>query len=102
MAEVNEVNPLGLLLGADGHPHQLRLVQPEGQDVGRRTTLCTAAFYYLIQSRGTGYFNNLERPHQIAAILIRDEANTFTRLDHFIRAPHNNRQTALYNSMHRD
>ena len=35
-------------------------------------------------------------------MLIRDEPNTFTRLEAFIRAPLNNRQTALYNSEHRE
>ena len=101
MAEVNEANPLGLPLGANGQPHQLQLVRPAGQDMGRRTPLCTAVFDFLIQSGGTGHFNSLERPHQIAAILIQDEVNSFARLEHFLRAPHNNRQMALYNSEHR-
>ena len=78
MAEVNEANPLGLPLGLNGWPHQLQLVQPGGQEVGRRTPLCTAAFNFLSQSGQTGHFNILERPHKIAAVLITEELNSFT------------------------
>ena len=102
MAAVNEANPLGLPLEPTGLPHQLRLVRPAEQDAGRRTALCTAAFNFLAQSGQTPRFNTLERPYQIAAVLIRDEPNTFTRLEAFKRAPLNNRQTALYNSEHRE
>ena len=102
MAAINEANPLGLPLEPNGLPHQLRLVRPGDQDMGRRTALCTTAFNFLAQSGQTARFNILERPYQIAAVLIIDEPNTFTRLEAFIRAPLNNRQTALYNSEHRE
>ena len=85
-----------------GQPHQLRLLRPAEQDAGRRTALCTTAFNFLIQTGQTPRFNLLERPYQIAAVLIRDEPGTFIRLEAFIRAPLNNRQMALYNSEHRD
>ena len=100
MAAVNEANPLGLPLEPTGQPHQLRLVRPAEQDAGRRIALCTTAFNFLIQTGQTPRFYYLERPYQIAAVLIRDEPGTFIRLKAFIRAPLNNRQTALYNSEH--
>ena len=39
MLEPMEENPLGLPLGQDNLPHQLRLTRPEGLDAARRTNL---------------------------------------------------------------
>ena len=77
-------------------------MRPADQDAGRRTALCTTAFNYLIQTGQTPRLNLLERPYQIAAVLIRDEPGSFNRLEALQRAPLNNRQVALYNSKHRD
>ena len=102
MARVSKANPLGLLLDPMGQPHQLRLVRPADQNAGRRTTLCTMTFNHLMQMGQTARFNILERPYQIAAVLIREEQGSFTRLEAFLVALLRNRQMALYNSEHRD
>ena len=102
MARVIEAIPLGLPMDPTGQPHQLRLVRPADQDAGRRTTLCTTTFNHLMQMGQTAWFNILERPYQIAAVLIRDEPGSFNRLEAFLVALLRNRQVALYHSEHRD
>ena len=85
MAEQPSVdNPLGLPLEQDNSPHQLRLTRLEGQDVGRRTNLCTPVLDHLVTIGGTFPFNGLIRLHQVAAMLIREENNTHVRLEAFI------------------
>ena len=101
MAEQPSVdNPLGLPLEQDNSPHQLRLTRLEGQDVGRRTNLCTPVLDHLVTIGGTFPFNGLIQLHQVAAMLIREENNTHVRLEAFIQAHRDQRQVALYNSAH--
>ena len=76
MLQPTEANPLGLPLGADEAPHQLRLTRPNRLDGAARTNLCTPVLEYLAASQGTFYFNALTQPHQVAAILILEEDNT--------------------------
>ena len=51
--------------------------------------------------QGIFFFNGLPQAHQVAAILIADEANTHTQMEHFIQAPHANRHAALFESQHK-
>merc|ERR1712239_46723 len=48
------------------------------------------------------FFNSLHQAHQVAAILIMEEENTYTRLEHFIGVPPAYRHTALYESQHKN
>ena len=103
MLEPTEENPLGLPLGQDNLPHQLRLTRPDGLDAARRTNLCTLVLEHLAANEGTFFFNSLHQPHQVAAILIIEEDNTtHTRMDQFIRARPENRHVALYGSIYRN
>ena len=70
-----EENPLGLPLGPDNLPHQLRLTWLNGLDAAGRTNLCTLVLEHLATSQGTFFFNALHQPHQVAAILIIEEDN---------------------------
>ena len=98
-----EANPLGLPMGPDNLPHQLRLTQPNGLDAAGRTNLCTPVLEHLATSQGMFYFNALTQPHQVAAILILEEDNTsHTQMDVFIRASPEARNAALHNSAHRN
>ena len=100
--EATEDNPLALGLEEGGLPHQLRITQPEGVDAARRSNICTTVLEHLATTNGMGFFNGLTQLHQIAAILITEGDNTHTRLDQFIRAIPDNRNRALYNSLHRN
>ena len=75
MMEPMEDNPLGLPLGQDNLPHQLRLTRPEGLDAARRTNLFTIVLEHLAAIEGMFFFNSLHQPHQVAAILIIEEDN---------------------------
>ena len=103
MGEPTATNPLGLPLGEDNSPHQLRLTRLEGMEAARRTNLCTLVLDYLSKNRGEGmfFFNSLHQQDQIAAILIIEDVGTHTRMDAFIRAPAENRRAALFTSDHR-
>ena len=88
MLEPTEENPLGLPLGQDNLPHQLRLTRPDGLDAARRTNLCTLVLEHLAASQGTFFFNALHQPHQVAAILIIEEYNTtHAQMDLFHTSP---------------
>ena len=100
MLEPTEENPLGLPLGQDNLPHQLRLTLPDGLDAARRTNLCTLVLEHLAVTEGTFFFNSLHQPHQVAAILITEGDNTHTQMDRFIQAPPANRHRALYGSIY--
>ena len=100
--ETMEDNPLALPLEDGGLPHQLWLTRPDGVDAARRTNICMAVLEHLATTNGMGFFNGLTQLHQIAAILIIEEDNTHTQLDQFIRAIPDNRNRALYNSLHRN
>ena len=103
MPEPTEANPLGLPMGPENLPHQLRLTRPNGLDAAGRTNLCTPVLEHLATSQGTFYFNALIQPHQVAAILIMEEDNTsHARMDVFIRARPEARNAALHNSLHRN
>ena len=102
MLDPTEDNLLGLPLGHDNCPHQLRLTRPEGTDAARRTNLCTLVLEHLTENQGTFFFNSLHQPHQVAAILIIEEENTHTQMDAFIRARPENRHAALYSSLYRN
>ena len=52
MGEPMENNPLGLPLGQDNRPHQLRLTRLEGTEAARRTNLCTLVLDYLSENQG--------------------------------------------------
>ena len=80
MGEPTAANPLGLPLGEDGSPHQLRLTRLEGMEAARRTNLCTLVLDYLSENQAEGmfFFNSLHRQHQVAAILIVEEGGTHT------------------------
>ena len=94
---------MGLPLGQDNRPHQLRLTRPDGTDATRRTNLCTLVLEHLAENQGTFFFNSLHQPHQVAAILIIEEDNTtHTQMDQFIRARPENRHAALYGSIYRN
>ena len=95
-------NPLNLPLGPTGQPHQLWLQRPTEQDAGRRIVLCTPVLNYIATTGATSRFNALERPYQIASLLILEEEGSFARIDAFIRAMLHQRQQALYSSEHRD
>ena len=85
MLEPTEENPLGLPLGQDNLPHQLRLTRLEGLDAARRTNLCTIVLEHLAATKGTFFFNSLHQPLQVVAILIIEEDNTtHARMDRFI------------------
>ena len=103
MGEPTVTNPLGLPLGEDDSPHQLRLMRLEGTGATRRTDLCTLVLGYLSENRGEGmsFFNNLHQQDQIAAILIIEEEGTHTQMDAFIRAQARHRHAALFTSDHR-
>ena len=100
--EATEANLLALPLENGGLPHQLRLTRPLGVDAIRRTNLCMTVLEHPAATNGMGFFNGLTQLHQIVAILITEGDNTHTRLDQFIRAIPNNRNRALYNSLHRN
>ena len=99
MLEPMEENPLGLPLGQDNLPHQLRLTRPHVLDAAGRTNLCTLVLEHLAVTQGTFFFNSLHQPHQVEAILITEGDNTHTRMDRFIRAHPENRHRALYHSI---
>ena len=103
MGEPTAANPLGLPLGEDGSPHQLRLTRLEGTEAARRMNLCTLVLDYLSENRGEGmfFFNSLHQQDQVAAILIVEEGGTHTRVDAFIQAQVENRHTALFTSEYR-
>ena len=86
MVEPTENNPLGLPLGQDNSPHQLRLTRLEGTEAARRTNLCTLVLDYLSENRGQGmfFFNSLHQQYQVAATLIVEEEGTHTQMDAFI------------------
>ena len=103
MLEPTEANPLGLPLGPEDLPHQLRLTRPNGLDATARTHLCPPVMEHLAPSQGTFYFNALIQPHQVVAILIIEEDNTSRpQMDVFIRARPEPRHAALHNSIHRN
>ena len=79
-------NPLGLPLGQDNSPHQLRLTRLEGTEAARRTNLCTLVLDYLSENQGQGmfFFNSLHQQYQVAATLIVEEEGTHTQMDAFI------------------
>ena len=78
-------NPLGLPYGQNNRPHQLWLSRPEGTEAARRTALCTTVLEHIAATeQGMFFFNSLHQAHQVAAILITEEENTHTRLEHFI------------------
>ena len=52
--------------------------------------------------QGMFFFNSLHQAHQVAAILITEEENTHTRLEHFIRVPPANRHAVLYESHYKN
>ena len=100
MGEPTTANPLGLPLGEDGSVHQLRLTRLEGTEAARRTNLCTLVLDHLSENRAEGmfFFNSLYRQHQIAAFLIIEKGGTNTRVDAFIQAQVELRNTALFTS----
>ena len=57
---------------------------------------------HLATSQGMFFFNALHQPHQVAAILIIEEENTHTQVEHFIQIPPANRNTALYESQYKN
>ena len=96
-------NPLGLPQDQNNHPHQLWLQRPEGTEAARRTALCTPVLEHLATTKqGMFFFNSLHQAHQVAAILITEEENTHTRLEHFIRVPPANRHAALFESHYKN
>ena len=52
MLDPTEDNPLGIPLGQDNLPHQLRLTWPEGTNTARRTNLCTLVLEHLAEIQG--------------------------------------------------
>ena len=103
MGEPTVTNPLGLPLGQDNSPHQLRLTRLEGMEAARRTNLCTLVLDYLSENQGEGifFFNSLHQQDQVAAILIVEEGGTHTQVDAFIQAHVENRHAALFTSEYR-
>ena len=85
MMEPKEDNPLGLPLGQDNLPHQLRLTRLEGLDAARRTNICAIVLEHLAATEGMFFFNSLHQPHQVATYLIIEKDNTtHPRMDQFI------------------
>ena len=96
-------NPLGIPYGQNNCPHQLWLQPPEGMEATRRTGLCTPVLEHLAMTdQGIFFFNGIHQAHQVAAILIAEEENTHTRLDHFIQVPPANRHTALFEGQYKN
>ena len=78
-------NPLGLPRDNEGGVHQLQLKRLEGTGYERRINTCMDAMGFLATiQNGVVVFNSLVLPHQIAAILITEGDNSYTRLDQFI------------------
>ena len=88
MGESTAANPLGLPVGEDGNIPQLRLTRLEGTEAARRTAICSLVLDHLSEGQAEGifFFNNLQRQHQVAAILILESGGTHILVDAFVRA----------------
>ena len=53
-------------------------------------------------NQGIMYFNGLHQIHQLAAILLADDENSHTRLEHFIQVPPANRHAALFEGQYKN
>ena len=103
MEDITEDNPLGLPREQNNQAHQLRLRRPEGTDGARRATLCSPVLTHLATiNQGIERFNGLQQIHQMAAILLTEEAGSHTQLERFIQVPAANRQAALFEGQHKD
>ena len=72
-------NLLGLPRDQNNRAHQLRLRRSDGTEAARRTALCTPVLEHLATTdQGIFFFNGIHQAHQVAAILIAEEANPHT------------------------
>ena len=96
-------NQLGLPRDQNNHAHQLRLRRLDGTEAARRTALCTPVLEHLaMTNQGILFFNGIHQAHQVAAILIIEQENTHTRLEHFIQVPPANRHAALFEGQYKN